>query len=186
MERSPIDRWTDTTAFGVVLAMSSVLVFPVLGVGLIASFWMIAAALVERTAELVGAVVVVLTVGGAAGMLGWLRARNQVASLDSLSLTATLVFLSVGTATALAVGAIVAVPLSAAMMQPWGAPVEAWPALLFPVANLVWALHGIGWMQRLMRRYAEQTRRPFDGMPTVALVITIALAIAATLITTAL
>jgi hypothetical protein len=186
MARSRIDRWTDTTPFDVVLAMSSVLVFPVLGAGVIASLWMIGAALVERTAELIGAVVVVLAVGGAAGILGWLRARYQVASPESLSVMATLVFLSIGTATALAVGAIVAVALSAAMMHPWRAPVEAWPGLLFPVANLVWALNGLGWMQRLVRRYAEQTGRPFDGMPTVALVITITLAVAATVITTTL
>jgi len=186
MDRSLIDRWTDTTPFGVVLAMSSVLVFPVLGAGLIVSLLMIGAAVVARTAELVGAVVVVLTVGGAAGILGWLRARAQVTRADSLSMTVTLVCLSIGTATALAVGAIVAIPLSAAMMEPWGAPAEAWPGLLFPVANVIWAQHGIGWMQRLVRRYSEQTGRPFDGMPTVALVMTIALAMAAALITTTL
>jgi hypothetical protein len=186
MHRSLIDRWTDTTPFGVVLAMSSALVFPVLGVGLFISFWMIGAAVMERTVELIGAVIVVLSVGGAAGIVGWLRARHQLRLPDSLSMTATLVFLSIGAATALAVSAIVVVPVSAAMMQPWGAPMEAWPGLLFPLANIVWALHGIGWMQRLMRRYAEDTGRPFDGMPTVALVITLALAIAAALITTTL
>jgi hypothetical protein len=186
VDRSLLDRWTDTTIYGVVLARSSVLVFPVLGAGVIVSFWMIGAALVERTAEFVGGVIVVLTVGGAAGILGWLRARHQMTSPDSLSITATVVFLSVGIATALAVGAIVAIPLSAAMMEPWGVAVDAWPGLLFPVANTVWALHGIGWIQRLTRRYAQQVRRPFDGMPAVALVITIALALAAALAMTTL
>jgi hypothetical protein len=37
-----------------------------------------------------------------------------------------------------------------------------------------------------MRRYAEETGGAFDGMPTVALVITIALALAAVLMTTTL
>ena len=182
MDRPLLDRWTDTTVFGVALAISGAMVFPVLALGLVVSVGMVGFAFAQQTTEVFGAVIVVLAAGGAVGVIGWMRARHQVWSPEEYNLTATLVCLVVGAITALAVGAIVAVPLSAMMPE----RAYAWPGFLFVAANVVWGLHGIGWMQRLARRYAEETGRAFDGIPTVALVITIALAVAATLITTAL
>jgi hypothetical protein len=94
--------------------------------------------------------------------------------------------LAIGAATALAVAAIMLVPSITLLSSPWGSPLDAWPALIAVVANAVWVLFGIAWMQRLARRYAEDVGRPFDGIPVAALSIAIALAIAVVLIAVAL
>ena len=187
MRRHSIDRWTDTTTFGIVLIFSAVLLLPVLALGLVVSFVMLVVAVAEQTAELAGAVVVVLSAGGAVGMFGWLRAHHQVKRPTMHNVTATLLCLAVGIATALAVGAIVMVPtVEAALRSPWGSPAAAWPGVLFVAAHAVWALSGIAWVQRLSLRYAEHTGRPFDGIPIIVLLVAIALATAAALIATAL
>ena len=57
---------------------------------------------------------------------------------------------------------------------------------LFAAANLTWAIGGAAWMQRLPRRYAEETGRVFDGLPVLLMFVSVALAISAALATTTL
>ncbi len=78
MDRALIERWTDTDVFRIALALSGVLVVPVLGLGLAVSAVMLVVAVAEQTAEFAGAVVVALSLGGAAGLFGVLRARYVV------------------------------------------------------------------------------------------------------------
>jgi hypothetical protein len=128
-------------------------------------------------------VVVVLSAGGAIGVIGWVRALRGIRRPEGHNVTATLVCLVVGTATALAVGAFAATPMVAGLREPWGPAAVAWPAALFVAAQAVWVLAGIGWMQRLMRRHAEHTGRAFDGIPVVLLFVAIGLGVAAALLT---
>jgi hypothetical protein len=185
MDRHLIDRWTDNTAFGVVLIFSSVLVLPVLALGLVVSVGMVAAAVVGRTAVLEGAVIVALSFGGAIGLFGWLRAHLK-GRANAGNPTATILCLVIGAVTALAVSAIVTVPVVDAVRAPWGGLADVWPALPFIVANAVWAVSGIGWIQRLMHRYAQRTGHAFDGVPVVMVFVAIALAAAVGLISTTL
>jgi hypothetical protein len=185
MDRHLIDRWTDNTAFGVVLIFSSVLVLPVLALGLVISIGMVAAAAFGGTAVLEGAVIVALSFGGAIGLFGWLRAHLKHRTGEG-NPTATILCLVIGTATALAVSAIVTVPVVDAVRAPWGGLEDVWPALPFIGANAVWAVCGIAWIQRLMHRYAQRTGRAFDGMPVVMVSVALALATSAALITTGL
>jgi hypothetical protein len=179
MDRHLIERWTDTTAFGVAQVISGLIVLPVLAVGVVVSARMLVFALLEQTANLYGAAVVVLASGGAAGVFGWLRARHQARNPDAHDLTATLVCLTFGTATALAVGAI-----AAAGTTLTDTPLELWPpAVPFVAAQIVWVLCGIGWIQRLTRLYEEDAGRAFDGTPATLLVVTIVLATTATVLT---
>jgi hypothetical protein len=184
MDRHLIERWTDTAIFGVALGLSGALVFPVLGLGLAVSAVMLVAAVAEQTAEFAGAVIVVLSVGGAVGVFGLLRARYAVRNPGPHNVTATLLCLAIGTTTALAVAAIVAYP--ALMLTLQGSLAYAWPGLLAAVAHVVWVLFGIGRMQKVSRRYAEETGRALDGTPALMLLIAIALATAVSLIATAL
>ena len=183
MGRHLIERWTDTTTFGVVLVFAGTLALPVLALGVIVSVGLIAAALVQQTANHFGTVIVVLSAGGAIGVIGWLRALRGVRRPEGHNVTATVVCLVVGTATALAVGAFAAAPIAVSFRDPWGLDFATWPALLFAAAHAIWVLAGIGWMQRLTRRYAEHTGQAFDGIPAALLCVAIALAVAVALVT---
>lgn len=183
MDRHLIERWTDTTAFGVALVFAGTLALPVLAFGVIVSVGLVVAAVVEQTANPMGTVIVVLSAGGAIGVIGWLRAHRGTSAPEGHNVTATLVCLVVGAVTALAVGAIAAAPIVISLRDPWIRLAEVWPAGLFVAAHVVWVLAGIGWMQRLTRRYAEHTGRAFDGLPAASLCVAIALAAAAALVT---
>jgi hypothetical protein len=189
MDRHLIDRWTDTTTFGVALAFAVALALPVLALGIIVSVAMIGVAIFEQRIGPFGPVVVVLSVGGVIGVVGWARARQGSSRPEGHNVTATLVCLVVGTATALAVGAFAATPMVGGLREPWGpaavawTAAAAWPAALFVAAHAVWVLAGIGWMQRLMRRHAEHTGRAFDGIPVVLLFVAMGLGAAAALLT---
>jgi len=183
MDRHLVERWTDTTTFGVALIFAGTLALPVLALGVIVSVVMIGVALFKQTVEPFGTVVVALSAGGAIGVIGWLRARRGISSPDGHDVTATLVCLVVGIATALAVGAFSAAPIVVYLRKPWGPVAAAWPAGLFAAAHAVWVLAGIGWMQRLMRRHAEHTGRAFDGIPVVLLFVAMGLGAAAALLT---
>jgi hypothetical protein len=185
MDRAPIERWTDTDGFRIALGLSGVLVVPVLALGLAVSAVMLVVAVAEQTAEFAGAVVVALSLGGVAGLLGVLRARYAVRSPGTNDVTATLVCLAIVTATALAAAVIVAYP-SVSMLGTWSSPVRTWPGLLVVAAHVVWVLFGVGRMHAVSRRYAEGTGRAFDGIPATMLFIAIALAVAATLIASSL
>jgi hypothetical protein len=179
MDRHLVERWTDTTTFGVALVLAGTLALPVLALGVIVSVPMIGFALFEQTVEPLGAVVVVLSAGGAIGVIGWVRALRGIRRPEGHNVTATLVCLVVGTATALAVGAFAATPMVGSLRESWGPATVTWPAGLVVAAHAVWVLAGIGWMQRLMRRHAEHTGRAFDGIPVVLLVVALTLALVA-------
>lgn len=195
MDRHLVERWTDTTTFGVALVFAGTLALPVLALGVVISVVMIGVALFEQTVGPFGPVVVVLSAGGVIGVIGWVRARQGFSKPEGHNVTATLLCLLVGTGTALAVGAFAAAPIVMPVPESWG-PVAAawpaaavwpaavvWPAAMFVAAHVVWVLAGIGWMQRLMRRHAEHTGRVFDGIPLVLLCVAITLAAAAALVT---
>ena len=189
MDRHLIERWTDTTTFGVALAFAVALALPVLALGVIVSVATIGVALFAQTVGPFGAVVVVLSVGGVIGVIGWARARQGTSRPEGHNVTATLLCLLVGIGTALAVGAFAAAPIVMPLPESWG-PVAAawpaaalWPAALFVAVHVVWVLAGIGWMQRLMRRHAEHTGRAFDGIPATLLCVAIGLGAAAAVLT---
>lgn len=185
MDRRLIERWTDTTGFGIALGLSGAFVFPVLALGLIASVVLIGVGVVQRTAEFAGAAIVVLSLGGVVGAVGVLRASKAARSPATHNVTATLVCLAIGAATALALAGIVAYP-AGLMLAERGAPLRILPGVLAVAALVIWSVFGIGRIQRVARRYAEVTGRALDGMPAAMLCVAIALATTAALITTTL
>lgn len=182
MSRHLIERLTDTTAFNVALAFAMALALPVLALGVIVSIGLLVAALVQQEANTLGTAIVVLSAGGAIGVIGWVRARQGISRPAGHNVTATLVCLAIGTATALAVAAFAAVPTAVSWREPWG-PAAGLPTVLFAAAHAVWVLAGIGWMQRVMRCHAEHTGRVFDGIPATLLCVAITLAATAALVT---
>ena len=68
----------------------------------------------------------------------------------------------------------------------WQGPESAGVAACFVAANLVWAMSGIAWSQRLRRRYAEVAGHAFDSLPALLLSVALALATAAAVSTAAL
>ena len=186
MRRSAIDRWTDTATFRLLLLLSGLVSMPILLVGLVATVSLLAAAIGEQRAELEGAAVVSLAIGGALGMLGYFRAHAGARRPRGHNVTATLLLLAIGVATALFVAGFAAAEAIESWLPPWGSARWLVFAAPFVIAHVVWAIAGIGWMQRLVRRYAEDTEGAFDAMPVVFLAVAIALATAAVLVMTAL
>lgn len=192
MHRHAIDRWTDTTAFRVTLLLAGLVVVPVLAMGVLTTLIGGSITLLEHSAvDLEQALFALLSVGGALGFIGYGRARSGARRPDRHNVTATLLCLAAGVIAALGV----AVPVAAWVVEiylvpqsPWNPNPNGWATLLalFSFANAVWAIAGIGWMQRLLRRYAEDTRRVFDGLPALLLFVALVLATAATTMTTTL
>lgn len=186
MDRAFIDRCTDTTTFRILLTLSGLIVLPVLALGLVFSLVMFAGTIDAGKTDL-DAPLILSSAGGAVGMLGLIRARFAARNPGSHNLTATLVCLAVGVATALVVGAGVTIAIAEATLTPWRAPaVVLIPTAVFVAANVAWVLSGIGWMQRLMRRYAEDTGAAYDGIPAVLLCVVVGLVVVAALIATSL
>jgi hypothetical protein len=186
MDRSLIDRWTDTTAFRIALAVSGALVLPVLALGVLLTVIGSAVLLAEKaTVGLEPLAFGALSVGGVLGLVGYGRALAGARKPARHNVTATLVCLTFGVVTALIVAAYSVLGTLDGFRQLWASPMLVSLATLFTTANVVWALSGIAWMQRLPRRYTERTGRAFDGMPVLILLVAITLATAAALITTA-
>lgn len=189
MDRSFPERWADTTAFRVLLALSGCAVLPVLGVGVLVTA-IGGPALVSAPQRIEAGQVAfgLLALGGALGMVGYVRAGMGNRSPARHGITATLLLLAAGTVTALAVAGFVAASLVAVVQLRRWVDAAPWLGLggLFVAANLIWMLAGVASMQTLLRRYAETAGRPFDGMPVVLLAIAIVLATAAALGTLAL
>jgi hypothetical protein len=187
MHRHLLERWYDTTAFGIALGLSGALVLPVLALGVLVTViggsFMIADPSAVGLGQLVFAL---LAAGGALGFVGYLRAHFGVKDPCRHNVTATLLLLTAGILAALSVASVVLVSALVMAMELWprdfrdGTSVFVLGAL-FATANLVWAFAGIARMQRLMRRYEERAGRAFDGLPVVFLFTAIALATAATL-----
>jgi hypothetical protein len=185
MPRSTIERWTDTTAFRLMLFCGGLVALPVLALGLLTTSWLLSVAVVEQRAEIEAAVIVFLSIGGALGVLGYLRAHWGAKEPRRHNVTATLLCLAIGIVTALAVAGVVAAEAVERIFA-GRFTLRLCFAALFVAAHLVWVAAGVAWMQRLPRRYAESTGRAFDSLPVVLLFVAVALAAAATLTVTAL
>ena len=187
MERYRLERWTDTTAFRLLLFFSGCLVLPVLGIGVLTT--VIGGAIVvmdDPALDLEQVVFALLSIGGAVGFVGYLRAHRAGREPNRHNLTATLICLTVGVGTALAVAVFVAAEGVDSWLAPWGRNAWLGLAALFAAANLTWALAGVAWIQRLPGRYAAKTGRAFDSLPVVLLLVAIALAVTAFAVTTTL
>jgi len=191
MERHLLDRWTDTPWFRVLLFFSGCLVLPVLGIGVLTTVVGGAVVVMEEPAlDIEQVVFALLSVGGAVGLVGYLRAHRAARAPSRHDITATLVCLAAGIGTALAVAVFVAAEGVESWRTPWGRNAWLGPTVAFVAANLVWVLAGAAWMQRLTRACAErelvggkQVGRAFDSLPVVLLLVAIALTIAAVLVT---
>jgi hypothetical protein len=183
MRRHVIDRWYDTTAFGIALGLSGALVLPVLALGVMVT-------VIGGTVTLAHSldvqrwqvVIALLAVGGTLGFVGYLRAHRGINDPISHNLTATLLFLTAGILAALSVAGVVSLTATE-ISQRASSDAGFFLALgaLFAAANLIWAIAGVARMQRLLDEYAQRTGRAFDGLPVVLLFVAIALAVAATL-----
>jgi hypothetical protein len=186
VESSLVDRLADTTAFRVLLGLAACTVLPVLGVGVLVTA--IGGPVLVGAPQRIEAGQVafgLLALGGALGMVGWVRALIGVRAPVRHNVAATLLMLAAGILAALTVAGFVAlVVIEAALLRVWP-DTAAWLGLgaLFVAANVVWALAGVASMQRLLRRYAETTGRSFDSLPVVLLSVAMALAAAAALAT---
>jgi hypothetical protein len=187
MRTHAIDRWADTILFRLVLLLAGLAVVPVLLMGVVATVIGSAAFVTEhRTVELAQAAFALLSAGGALGFLGYWRAHGGALRPHRHNVTTTLTCLAAGVVAALVVAGYTVAGALSGWREPWSdGPWVVLPAL-FAAANLVWALSGIAWMQRLSRRYAEKTGRAFDNLPVLLLWVAIALATAAALTTTTL
>jgi hypothetical protein len=191
MHRYLLDRWTDTTVFRGLLFFSGCLVLPVLGIGVLTTVVGGAVVVMEGSPVDVEQVVfALLSIGGAVGFVGYLRAHRAARAPSRHDITATLVCLAVGIGTALAVAVFVAAQGVETWLTPWGRNAWLGPVAAFAAANAVWAFAGAAWMQRLTRVHAEhelvggkQVGRAFDSLPLVLLLVAIALTTAALLVT---
>jgi hypothetical protein len=172
----------DTVAFRILLVLSSFMVLPVLALGLIFS------PLFFMSLPDAGALAFfLLSIGGAVGMVGWLRARWGARTPDRHNVELTLVLLGIGIATALAVGGLVAYAATTAMWTPWrGSYPPLLVAIAFAIAHGVWIVSGIAWIERLMFSYAVRTGRTFDAIPFALLLVALGLALAVVLAAAAL
>jgi hypothetical protein len=180
------ERWTDTVIFRVLWCLAACAVLPVLGVGVLVTA-ISAPALVNAPQRIEAGQMAfgLLALGGALGLVGYVRALLGVRAPARHNVAATLLLLAAGILAALAVAGFVAtVALEVVQLRRWpdAAP---WLGLggLFVAANLIWVLAGIASMQRLLRRYAETTGQGFDSLPVVLLCVAIALATVAALAT---
>lgn len=187
MHRHAIDRCADTPLFRFVLLFAGLAVLPVLLTGLVATVIGSAAFVIDRSAvEIEQAAFALLSAGGALGFLGYWRAHGGALRPHSHNVTATLTCLAAGVVTALVVAGYTVAGALNGWKNPWSGGSWVTLAALFAAANLVWAVSGIAWMQRLSHHYAEKVGRAFDSLPVMLLWVSIALATAAALTTTTL
>src|SRR5512138_2232947 len=117
MRRQLIDRMVDTTAFSFLLALSSLIVLPVLAVGVLVSPLILATSFLKPGTSAIA--FIMLSTGGAIGIVGWLRARWGARTPERHNVGLTLAFLAIGIATALAVGAFVTYFTVTEVWRPW-------------------------------------------------------------------
>jgi hypothetical protein len=186
MDRSLLDRWTDTTAFRFALLLSGIAVLPILAVGALTTVIAGSVTLIQRSdVELEQALFGLVSVGGALGFIGYARAHWGRSNPARHNVTMTLLFLAAGVAAALAVAGYAVFGTLEGVAGAWGSQAR-WLTSLFAAANVVWAISGIAWLLRVPYRFAERTGRMFDTLPVMLLFVAIALTAAATLMTTTL
>jgi len=183
MRRHLIDRLTDTDGFRVLLVVAAVLVIPVLGLGLLLTPIYLAA-ISQQPGEAIEAIAfAALSIGGAVGMAGWVRALAGSRKPERHNVTATLVCLFVGVATGLAITGYLIFEMLTGFQDSssWTSSLSAAALVTFVAADTILVLAGVGWMQRLPRLYSERTDRAFDGIPVVLLLVALGLAFMAVL-----
>ena len=164
-----MERLTSSMAFRVAVGTAVLFVVPVLLLGLGVSPLMLAFASPPEAIP-----PLLLTAAGVAGVVGWFRAGARRASPEL-----TLTCLALGFAAALAPAGFAALTWVAAdLAESW-----VWIVTLVAAAHLVMAVAAIGWMQRVVRLHRERTGERFDALPLVFLLLALALAIGATLVT---
>lgn len=180
MRRQLIDRMADTPGFRILLFVSGLIVLPVLALGLLFSPIALIGSVQKPSAGSLG--FLLSSMGGAVGIVGWLRARWGARTPERHNVSLTLVLLAIGIATALAVGGFVAY---VAMVEFWTWGWTAGPSLLtvaaFVIAHGVWVVSGIAWIERLTFSYAVRTGRIFDAIPIALLLVALGLVLAVVL-----
>jgi len=176
MRRQLIDRMADTMGFRILLFLSGLLVLPVLALGMLVSPMFLAGSLIARDS---GALAfILLSTGGAIGIVGWLRARWGARTPERHNVGLTLACLAVGIATALAVGGFVTYIVIDEYSRTWGwNGVQLAIGAAFVAAHGVWIVAGIAWIERLMFSYAVRTGRIFDAIPVALLLVALGLAL---------
>ena len=171
MRRGWFDRMADTLVFQILLGLSGLMVLPVLALGVLISPWL----MLDQPSEPSSLAILALSVGGVIGITGWLRARWGARVPERYNISATLVFITIGIATAIAVGGFVIGAGASVWWRAWSD--DSLPAV-FLAANGVWVFSGIAWMERLTHSYAEQTGHAFDAIPVVLLLAALGLVLA--------
>jgi hypothetical protein len=170
---------TDTLAFRILLALSGLMVLPVLALGLLFAPIALVVSFLEPDASTLA--FALLSVGGAAGLVGWLRARWGARTPERHNVGLTLALVVVGIVTALAVGGLVTY-IAILQWTPWGwSSPELTAAAAFVVAQGVWIVSGIAGIERLMFSYAVRTGRTFDAIPIALLLVALGLVLAVVL-----
>ncbi len=180
MRRQLIDRMADTTAFRILLLLSGLMVLPVLALGLLLSPIALVASVMEPGAG--DLAFFLLSLGGAIGITGWLRARWGARTPERHNVGLTLALLAVGIATAFAVGGFVTYVAITELWKPWGwtgPPLAA--VATFVLAHGVWIVSGIAWIERLTFSYAVRTGQIFDAIPLALLLVALGLVLAVVL-----
>jgi hypothetical protein len=176
MTKHLIDRLTGTTVFRMLLFLAALAVLPVLALGLLYTpLWLTTWTSDSERLNMLACAG--LSLGGAVGMTGWVLALVAARSPERHNLTATLLCLVVGVATALAVTGALIVMTVAGLDNPSGGPWALAP-VAFAAGTAIWAMDGVGWMQRLARVYRERTGFAFDGLPVAMLVVVLGLVVA--------
>jgi hypothetical protein len=184
MHRNLIDRSTDTAVFRLMLFVSGWLVLPVLGMGVLTTVIGGAAVFIEPSfVGLEQVAFALLSIGGAMGFVGYLRAHRSARESGRHHVAVTLVCLAMGVGAALAVAVYAAAAAVESWLTPSGSSVWLGLAAAFALANVVWAWAGAAWMWRLARRGTEHAGHAFDGLPIVLLIVALALATTAALVT---
>ena len=183
MRRQLIDRMADTTAFRILLVMSGLMVLPVLALGLLISpIALVGWGRWGGAPDAGDLVFILLSTGGAMGIVGWLRSRWGARTPERHNVGLTLALLAIGIATALAVGGFLTYFAITEFRSPWG--MRGPPLIVaaaFVVAHGVWIVAGIAWIERLMFSYAVRTGRIFDAIPVALLLVALGLALAVVL-----
>jgi hypothetical protein len=177
------DRLTDGAGFAVLLAISGVIVLPILFLGLVLLLPMLVLDLAAHGADAETLALATLPLGGVIGVVGLLRARWGTARPERHNVTATLIFLAIGAITAAAVGGLVLVE-ALVQARTFGSP-QPLLSVLFASANAVWIVSGIAAVRRLARRLAERTGEAIDAVPVLLLLVVLVLAWTVVLVTAA-
>jgi hypothetical protein len=150
-----VERLTSTTVFVVLVALSVLVVSPVILLGLVVSIAMLASGAN-------GLAILGLAGGGLAGLVGLWLGRTPEERLRRGIVEAAIVLLAVGMVTALIVSGIVGAMFLSS--RPWDREAIALAAAaLVPHAVLI--LAACGSIQRMGRRYAARTGEAFDKLP---------------------